>query len=111
MVTQRADDDRNLYARWDIRAFRGVVRFSDYKRAKARIRRSPDTRASINSQRPWRQRWRSLRSDKGMTTIIAIGTVALVLLAVATLIVMLLLRASAAASAWAMAAESESPLD
>jgi len=34
--------------------------------------------------------WRSMLSSKGLTTIIAVGTVVLVLLAAATLIVMLL---------------------
>lgn len=77
---------RVLYARPDIEVFHGIERFSDYKKTKRRMRRSLATDTSKGRTHSWRL----LRSDKGLTAIIAIGTVALVLLAVATLIVTLL---------------------
>lgn len=76
---------------WDIQVFRGVKRFSDYKKAKARIRRALDTNANVRDLRGWKRARRSLLSNRGLTIIIAMGTVVLVLLAIATLIAMLLL--------------------
>jgi len=88
MVVPGASPGQVLYARWEIRVFRGIERFSDYRKIKARMRpvMTPDVHALQDRKRGWR----SLLSDKGLTRIIAVGTVVLVLLAVATLIVMLL---------------------
>ena len=74
-----------LYVRPEIEVFRGIERFSDYKKTRDRVRRALDQ--STGSPRGRRQRWRFLLSDKGLTAIIAIGTVVLVLIGVATLIV------------------------
>jgi hypothetical protein len=79
-----------LYARWEIRAFRGIERFSGYKKIKTRMRPVMDNAVDTHVLRGGKRGWRSLLSDKGLATIIAIGTVVLVLLAVATLIVILL---------------------
>jgi hypothetical protein len=81
---------RILCARWEIRAFRGIERFADYK--KINVRMGPiihyPTSAHIikDKKRPWRSRL----SDRGLTGIIAVGTIALVLIGIATLVVMLL---------------------
>ena len=75
---------RELFARWEIRMFRGIDRFSDYKRIKARM-----LPTAVNAE-TGKIGWRFLLSDRGLTRIVAIGTVALVLFAAATLIVILL---------------------
>jgi hypothetical protein len=90
MVARGASRGRVLYARWEIRVFRGIERFSDYKKIKARIRPLMDNATDLHAVRDGKQRWRSLLSEKGLTTVIAVGTVVLVLLAAATLIVILL---------------------
>lgn len=86
MVARGASRGRVLYAHWDVRAFRGIERFSDYKKIKNHLRRALYKEAPRGRQRGWR----FLLSDKGLTTVIAVGTVVLVLVTVATLIVMLL---------------------
>ena len=93
MVTRGSSREPALYAHWDIRVCRGVERFSDYKKVKARIRRALNTNLSANVPQGRKPHWRSLLSDKGLATITAIGTVALVLLGVLTVMVMLLLHA------------------
>jgi hypothetical protein len=80
---------RVLYARWEIRAFRRIERFSDYKKVSCRMRPVADNTADADALLGEKRCWRSLWSDRGLTTIIAVGTVVLVLLAAATLIVML----------------------
>lgn len=67
--------------------FRGVERFSEYKRVKARTPRVHG--ADANVLRGQKRPRRSLLSNRGLTIIIAVGTVVLVLLATATLIVLL----------------------
>jgi len=49
-----------------------------------------DNAKNVHALRGRKRRWHSLLSGKGLTAIIAIGTVVLVLLAAATLIVILL---------------------
>jgi hypothetical protein len=49
-----------------------------------------DNAADVHALRGGKRGWRSLLSDKGLATTIAVGTVVLVLLAAATLIVILL---------------------
>jgi hypothetical protein len=71
----------------EIRVFRGVERFSEYKRVKARTPRVHG--ADANVLRGQKRPRRSLLSNRGLTIIIAVGTVVLVLLATATLIVLL----------------------
>ena len=93
MVARGSSREPTLYAHWDIRVCRGVERFSDYKKVKARIRRALNTSVSANAPQGRKPRWRSLLSDKGLATITAIGTVALVLLGVLTVMVMLLMHA------------------
>jgi hypothetical protein len=90
MVIRGASRGRVLYARWEIRVFRGIERFSDYKRIKAHMRQVMNYTADVNAPRSEKRGWRSLLSDKGLTTIVAVGTVLLVLLAAATLMVILL---------------------
>jgi hypothetical protein len=90
MVTRGAGRRRVLYARWEIRAFRDIERFSDYKKIKTHIQALMVSAANVPALRGGKWGWRSVLSDKGLATIIAVGTVVLVLLAVATLIVMLL---------------------
>jgi hypothetical protein len=78
---------RIYYARWEVRIFRGIERFSDYKKVKTKMRRVViDNVADVPAPRGAKRGWRSLRSDK----IIAVGTIALVLLTAATLIVLIL---------------------
>lgn len=89
MATHEASRGRVLYARWEVRVFRGIERFSDYKKIKARVRPLTDKTAGEHALRGGKRRWHSLLSDRGLATIIAVGTVALVLLAIATLIVIL----------------------
>ena len=81
---------RALYARWEIRAFRGIERFSDYKKIKARVRPVKHSPIGVCTAQDEKRRWRSQLSDRGLAGIIAAGTVMLVLIGVATLIVMLL---------------------
>jgi hypothetical protein len=50
-----------------------------------------DNAQDVHAIRGGKRDWSALLSDKGLTTIIAVGTVVLVLLATATLIVILLL--------------------
>jgi hypothetical protein len=90
MVIRGASPGQILYARWEIRVFRGIERFSDYRKIKAHMRPVMDNAPDVRALRDGKRGWRSLLSDKGMTRIVAVGTVVLVLLAVATLIVMLL---------------------
>jgi hypothetical protein len=80
---------RILYARWEIRLFSSVERFSDYKKIKARAQ-SIFHYPSMRRQRGGKRGWRSLISNHGLTAVIAIGTVVLILLAVATLVAILL---------------------
>jgi hypothetical protein len=88
MVMASAENsERVLYARWDIGVCRGIERFSDYKKAKARIRRQLDTRANASAPQDQKRHWCFLLSEKGLATITAAGTIALVLLGMATLIV------------------------
>jgi hypothetical protein len=96
MVTRVESNERVLYARWEIRVFRGVERFSDYKRVKARTPRVHG--ADVSVLRGQKRRRRSLLSIRGLTIIIAVGTVVLVLLTIATLIVLLLLDTYIAAA-------------
>jgi hypothetical protein len=74
-----------LYARWEIQAFRDVERFPDYRKLKDRLRRTLDKDATLRRK----PHWRSLLSDKALTVIIAIGTVVLVLVGVASLVLAL----------------------
>lgn len=46
--------------------------------------------ADAHALRGGKRGWRSLLSEKGLTTIVAVGTIVLVILAAATLIVILL---------------------
>jgi hypothetical protein len=84
-VLGRATRGRVLYARSDIEAFRGVERFSDYKKTKRRIQRS----LAAETPKDRTRRWHLLLSDKGLTAIIALGTVAIAVISVLTLIVTL----------------------
>jgi hypothetical protein len=86
MMVHRASPGRVLYARWEICAFRGVERFSDYKRIKDRMRPVMDNSANVNALRGGIRRWRSLLSDKEMAIINAVCAVVLVLLTAALLI-------------------------
>lgn len=81
---------RILYARWEVRVFRGIERFSDYKKIKAKMPLVTDNAEDVPALREAKRGWRFLRSDKVLTTIIAVGTIALVLLTAATLIVLIL---------------------
>jgi hypothetical protein len=69
--------ERVLYAHWDIRVYRGIQRFSDYKKVKARTRRVLDTSADVKGPRGQKRSRRSLPSNRGLTIIIAVGTVVL----------------------------------
>jgi len=93
MVTRAENREQVLYAHWNVRAFRSVERIADYKKVKARLRRVPDTASGFNAPKGGKRHWRFLSSDKGLTKIIAAGTVVLVLLTSAMLIVALLLPA------------------
>jgi hypothetical protein len=94
MVARATSRNHFLYARPEIVVCRGVERFADYKKAKARIRRALDTGIDADASWGWKRRWRSLASAKGLAMITAIGTLVLVALGVATLIVLLLLRSA-----------------
>ena len=85
MVSYAQKPEQIFYARWDIRAFRSVERFEDYKRVKASLIRAPDTAADSNAPRGWKRRWRSFSSDRGLTKTIAYGTIAIVFLTCALL--------------------------
>ena len=89
MVSYAQKPEQIFYARWDIRAFRSVERFEDYKRVKASLIRAPDTAADSNAPRGWKRRWRSFSSDRGLTKTIAYGTIAIVFLTCALLAVAL----------------------
>jgi hypothetical protein len=93
MVTRAAGPERFIYARWDIRMFRGITRLSDYKKVKARMRRALGTDTNADTRQGRGRRWRSLLSDRGLVTITAVGTIALVVIGVLTLLVMLLVHA------------------
>ena len=90
MVTRAEKPEQVLYAHWEIRVCRSVERLSDYTKAKAHLLRSLPDDLGANSRRGrMRLRW-FLVPNNYSTAVIAIGTVALVLLTVAMLIVMLL---------------------
>src|SRR6266404_5431900 len=92
MVVREGSRRGVLCARWEIRVLRGIERFSDYKKINARMRPVIDNAEGIHAPRDRKRGWRSMLSDKVLTTIIAMGTVVLVLLTAATLIVILLLQ-------------------
>jgi hypothetical protein len=87
MTVLMTEPEHALYASWEIQAFRSVQRFSDYRKIKGRLRRTIDNGANLAKDR--RPSWRFLLSDRWLTIIIAVGTIVLVLIGVATLIVML----------------------
>lgn len=90
MMIRRTGSGRLLYARWEIRAFRGIERFSDYKRIKDRMRPVTDNAADVHALQRGVRSLRLLLSDRELTTITAVGTVMLVVLTAAPLIVTLL---------------------
>jgi hypothetical protein len=89
MAVDESNFARVLYPRQDIWAFRSIERFSDYKRIKARTGPSAGSTARIHFLYMKLARC-FLLSNKSLTIIIAVGTVILVILAIATLFVMLL---------------------
>ena len=88
MVVRGASRGRVLYARWEIQEFRGIERFTDYKKIKARMRPVKDITPDVHALRRGKQGWHSVLSDKVLTTTIAVGTIILVVLAAATLVAM-----------------------
>lgn len=79
-----------FYARREIREFRNIARYSDYKKIKADLLRKRDVEPGTTSRRVRMRPWFSWMSESGWTAVIAIGTVALVLLTAALLAVALL---------------------
>jgi hypothetical protein len=93
MAVHVEDPEQVLYARWEIHVFCSIERASDYKKTKACLLRTLNGGLGTNTLRGRMRSWWSLFSDKDPAAIIAIGTVALVLLTLALLIVALLLEA------------------
>jgi hypothetical protein len=82
--------DQVLYARWDVRACRGVNDYADIKKIKRRLKRSRNSTAGVETSRGRRRLWHALWSERGQMKIGTICAIALVLLTLATLIVLLL---------------------
>lgn len=80
MMVREESFGQVLYARLEIRAFRNIERFADYKRISTRVRSAMDGTATAHASRGGKSGWRSVLSIKGLTAIIAVGTVVLVLL-------------------------------
>ncbi len=88
MVLFEGNRGRVLYADWGIQELCGVERFSDYRKAKARIRRAQRQGLDISGSRQAGRRFGL--SDRGLTIIVATAGVVAALATVATLIVALL---------------------
>jgi hypothetical protein len=82
--------DQIFYARWDVRACRGVKGYTDIKKVKRRLKRSLNFTAGADTSRGRRRLWRVFWSERGQMKIGTICAIALVLLTLATLIVLLL---------------------
>ena len=83
VAVRRSIRGRVFFAHSDIWRFRGIERLSDYLKIKRRSHQ-PDTGTDASPRRGWKRFWRFLTSDKGLTLI-------LILVSVATLIVIILL--------------------
>jgi hypothetical protein len=81
MAVHGHDPDQVFYASWDVRKFRSVEQYADYRRVKSRLRRPLVCTALASTPKVAELGWRSFVSDA--------GTIALVLLTAAMLIAML----------------------
>jgi hypothetical protein len=86
-MASRETDGSMLCARPEVEVLRDIERFSDYQKAKSRVRQVLARYTGISADP--QPRWRHMLSEKNSSAIVAFGTLALVIIGIATLLVTL----------------------